>query len=112
MSKREPTIRTVDANDAACTWSELLDDVAQSHDRVVVERGGKPVAAIISTADMDRFRRLEARLHRDLEVLDRIADAFKDIPYEEIEREAAKALAEVRAEMRAERKAKSRASST
>ena len=35
--------------------------------------------------------------NRDFEVLDRMADAFKDVPFEEIEREAAKALAEVRA---------------
>ena len=111
MSKREPTIRTVDASEAARTWSELLDEVAQSHDRVIMERDGAPVAALISAADLERFRRLEAQHDREVEVLDRMADAFRDVPFDEIEREATKALAEVRAEMRAEREVKSKAAS-
>jgi hypothetical protein len=41
-----------------------------------------------------------------------MADAFSNVPFEEIEREAAKAIDEVRAEMRAERKAVSEAAST
>lgn len=102
----------MEASEAARIWSELLDDVAESHDRVIVERDGTPVAAVISVADLERFRRLEAQRDRDFAVLDRMADAFKDVPFEEIEREAAKALTEVRAEMRAEREAKSQAAST
>ena len=112
MSTREPTVRVVDASDAVRTWHELLDDVAQSHNRVIVERDGMAVAAVISAADLERFRRLEKARARDFEVLDQMADAFKDVPFEEIEHEAAKALAEVRAEMRAEREAKSAATST
>ena len=103
MSTREPTIRTVDASEAARTWSQLLDDVAASHDRVIVERGGEPVAAVISVADLERFRRLEAQRNRDFAIVQEVREAFKDVPFEEIEREAAKALAEVRAEMREER---------
>lgn len=100
MSKPDPTIRTVDANEAAGTWSKLLDKVAQSHERVIVERGGMPIAAVISVADLKRFKSLETELVRDFEVLNRMADAFKDVPFEELEREAAQALAEVRAERR------------
>ncbi len=36
-------------------------------------------------------------------VIDEMRAAFRDVPAEEIEREAERALAEVRAEMRAER---------
>jgi hypothetical protein len=39
----------------------------------------------------------------DWDVIDRMREAFEGVPFEEIEREAAKALAEVRAEMRQER---------
>src|SRR5882672_4875571 len=100
MSAHEPTVRTMDASEAGRTWSELLDDVAQSHDRVIVERSGEPVAAIISAADLDRFTRLEAERARDFAVVERMQSAFDGVPFEEIEREAARALAEVRAEMR------------
>lgn len=103
MSKREPTVRTVDANEVARTWSKLLNDVAESHDRVIVERDGTPVAAVISAADLERFRRLEGLAHflDDREVA--VSLSLKDVPIEEIEREAAKALAEVRAEVSQER---------
>jgi prevent-host-death family protein len=97
MSKPDPTIRTVDANEAAGTRSELLDKVAQSHERVIVERGGTPIAAVISVADLARYKNLEAQLVREFEVLNRMADAFNAVPFEEIERETAKALANVRA---------------
>ena len=43
----------------------------------------------------------------DIAVLDEIAEAFADVPLEELEREVDKAVAEVRAEMRRERAARS-----
>lgn len=42
----------------------------------------------------------------DFAVIDRMAAAFADVPFDEIEAEAAKALAEVRAEMAAEARAR------
>jgi prevent-host-death family protein len=103
MSTPEPTVRIVDASEAARTLNELLDDVSQTNSRVVVEKGGMPVAAVISAADLERFRRLEEQRKRDFEVVKRMQEAFAGVPFEEIEREAAKALAEVRAEIRQER---------
>src|SRR5215212_359889 len=104
MATQEPTVRTIDADEAGRQWPELLSDVAQSHDRVIVEQEGRPVAAIISAADLARLRRFEEERERDFAVIDELQEAFKDVPFEEIEREAAKALAEVRAEMREERR--------
>jgi prevent-host-death family protein len=110
MATQGPTVRTVDAAEASQTWGQILDDVAQSHDRVIVARGGTPIAAVISAADLERFRRLEEERDRDFAVVERMRAAFEGVPFEEIEREAAKALAEVRAEMRAERQNTSSAS--
>ena len=104
MSTREPTVRTVDASEAARTLNDLLDDVSQTNSRVVVEKGGMPVAAVISAADLERFHRLEEQHKRAFAIVEEVRAAFKDVPYEEIEREAAKALDEVRAEMREERR--------
>jgi prevent-host-death family protein len=101
----EPTIQTVDAGDVQHSWSQLLEAVSQSHDRVIVEEGGKPVAAIISAADLARLKRLDQQDERDSALIERMEAAFEGVPFEEIEREAAKALAEVRAEMRLERQA-------
>ena len=103
MATQEPTERTIDADEAGRQWPELLQDVARSHDRVIVEQEGKPVAAIIAVADLQFLKRLEEQRERDFAIVDEVREAFKDVPFEEIEREAAKALAEVRAEMRQER---------
>jgi hypothetical protein len=57
---------------------------------------------------LERLARLDAQREERFAVVDRMRAAFADVPTEEIEREAAKAVAEVRAEMAAERKAHAR----
>jgi prevent-host-death family protein len=109
MATHEPTTRTISADEAGKSWGHLLDEVAQTSARVIVERDGKPVAAVVSPADLRRLARLDARRERAFDVIRRMEAAFEGVPYEEIEREAAKALAEVRAEMRAEREQTARA---
>lgn len=102
MAIREPTTHTIDAAEATQRWSHLLEEVSRRETRVIVERGGVPVAAIISTDDLERFRRYEAEREKDFAILDEIGEAFKDVPPEEIEQEVGKALAEVREESRRE----------
>jgi hypothetical protein len=102
-TQQEPTVRTIDADEAGRQWPALLDEVARSHNRMIVERDGQPVAAVIPVADLHSLRRLDEQRERDFVLIRRMEAAFEDVPFEEIEREAAKALAEVRAEMREER---------
>jgi len=111
MSLTERTTRTINASEARQQWSSLLKQVHQSQDRVIVERSGVPIAAIISAADLERLIRLEAERDRDFAVVDLMRAAFEDVPFEEIEREAAKAIAEVRADKRREREAAARVES-
>ena len=104
MRKPEkPEIRTVQASEARQRLPGLLNRVYQGKTRIVVERSGIPVAAIVT---VDELRRLEA-LDKDREELwaamERMSDAFKDVPPEELEREINRAVAEARAELRAER---------
>lgn len=100
MTLREPRTQTIDLTDAEQRWSQLVEGVSKSRTRVIVEQGGRPVAAIISAEDLERFKRLEAERERDFAILDEIGEAFKDVPAEEIEREVAKAIAEIREEDR------------
>jgi prevent-host-death family protein len=98
MAEREPTTQTVKASEARAQWSQLINKVARRQTRVIVEKSGVPVAAIISTQDLERLNHLEAQRQRDFQALENSWAAFKDAPAEEVEREAAKAIAEVRAE--------------
>jgi len=98
----EPMIETIAASEARQHFSQLLNRVFRREMRVVIEKSGIPVAALVSADDLQRLRRYEEQRKEDFAVLDRMRAAFKDVPAEEIEREVARAIADVRAEKRAE----------
>ncbi|MDO8657778.1 MAG: type II toxin-antitoxin system prevent-host-death family antitoxin [Candidatus Levybacteria bacterium] len=89
------------ASEARQQWSQLLNKVFRGQTRVVVEKSGIPVAAVISAEDLERFTQLEEQRNRRFKVLDRIGEAFKNIPAKKIDREIVRAISEVRAERRA-----------
>jgi prevent-host-death family protein len=100
MIEPEPMTKTIKASDARQQFSKLLNDVFRTESRVLVEKSGIPVAAIISAKDFQRLARLEAERNRDFAILDELREAFKDVPVEEIEREVSRALSQVRKENR------------
>lgn len=104
MRERDvPTTQTLKASEVRSQWSRLLTQVARRQARVLVEKSGIPVAAIIAPEDLARLTRLEAERAARFAVIDQIRDAFKDTPDAELEREIPKAVAEARAQLRAER---------
>ena len=90
--------------------SRVINAVSNDEARVLVEKNGVPVAAIVSVSDLRRLVHRD-RTIRDQEdddpfaVIDRMREAFKDVPDEEIERETDRAIAEIRAKDRAAREA-------
>lgn len=94
---------TVKFTEARSHLSELVNQVAREERRVVIEKHGVPVSALVSPNDLRDLERLAERRQQQLEAFKRIGEAFADVSEDEIEREVAKALAEVRSEMRAER---------
>jgi prevent-host-death family protein len=95
--------QTLNVSDARKQFSTLINQVAKKETRVLVEKSGAPVAAIVSAEDLVRLQQFDEQRERDFAVLAEIGEAFKDVPPEEIEQEVRKALTEVRDEMRAER---------
>jgi prevent-host-death family protein len=101
----EPTTETLKTSDVGERLDELIDRVAGRRGRrIVIQRDGVPVAAVVSIADLEWFDHLVAQREERFKVLDEIGRAFADVSDEEVEREALKAVAEVRAEMKAERR--------
>ena len=88
------------ASEARAQWSQLLNKVFGNQARVVVEKSGIPVAAVISAQDLQRFTQMEEQRAKKFAVLDRIGEAFKDVSEKEIEKQVKKAISEVRAENR------------
>lgn len=100
MPRPEPPTERINVTEARRGWSGLLNRVFRRESRVVIEKSGIPVAAIIPYWEYEAYLRLRAKRMERFKVLDEMRDAFKDVPPEEIEREVAKAIAEVRAENR------------
>lgn len=100
MRKHHTMTQTMKASVARQQWSQLLNKVFRSQTRIVVEKSGIPVAAVISVDDLERFTQLEEQRKERFKALDKIRETFKNIPPEKLEQEIGKALAKVRKERR------------
>jgi prevent-host-death family protein len=84
--------QTIKASAAREQWHQLLDRIYRADDRVVVEKSGIPVAAVISVRDLARLKQLEAERAERFAALDASWDAFKDVPVDEVEEEVTAAV--------------------
>lgn len=102
MSEGKPASQCVRVDAPATGWSDATARATADNAAVLIEQDGRPVAAIISYSEYQRFQKLDANRRERFQALYDTWEAFRDLPPEEVEREAARAVAEVRAEMRAE----------
>ncbi|MBA2453362.1 MAG: type II toxin-antitoxin system Phd/YefM family antitoxin [Chloroflexia bacterium] len=100
MDNQEPVTEIIKASEARRQWSALLNEVFRQDKRVVVEKSGVPVAAIISAKDLRRLERYDRDWDESFKILERAGEAFADVPLEELEAEVTRALREVREEQR------------
>jgi prevent-host-death family protein len=107
MREQQPMTQTMKLSDVRSQFSRLVNGVYRRETRVLVEKSGIPVAGIVSAEDLKRLDQLDKEREANFAVLDEVRAVFKDVPPEELEREAARALTEVREEMRAEREERS-----
>lgn len=103
MRDSQPMNQTMKISDVRGQFNTLVNQVYRREARVVVEKSGIPVAALVSTEDLKRLNQLDRERAERFSILDEMRAAFEDVSPEELEREAERALTEVRAEMRAER---------
>ena len=96
MREREPMTQTMKASEARGAWSKLLNQVFRRETRVVVEKHGIPIAAIISAEDLRMLNELEAERRRRFEVLDEIRGVLANVSTEDLEQEVEQAITEAR----------------
>lgn len=99
MNLEAPITQTIEVSDLDDELAHLIDEVSQDELRVIVARAGRPVAAVVSVTDLERWAQLDRERNERFEVIDRIRAAFAEVDPDELEREIASALAEVRQEM-------------
>lgn len=97
MARRPPQKETQSASGTRQQWSDTLARVYRRETRVLVEKSGIPVAAIVSVDDLEQLERLDERQDA-FEALDRTRSAFEGVPDQELDDRVAAALAQVRGE--------------
>lgn len=103
MRTHPPTVETMKISDVRGQLNSLVNRVYRHETRVVVEKSGIPVAGIVSAEDLRRLDQLDRERESDFALLESLRDKFADVPDEEIEREAIRAVADVRERYRTER---------
>ena len=102
MREHEPTTQTMKASQARAEWSQILNKVFRKQARVLVEKSGIPVAAIVSADDLERLARLDAERRTRFEAIEAIRAKNADKDPNEVERDVAEEIAAVRAEHRSQ----------
>lgn len=100
MRTPEPTTQTVNISALKTALSGLIDAISRQEARVLIEKDGAPVAALVSAEDWERLSRFEREREERFSVIDRMREAFADVSPEEIEREAERTVAEARERIR------------
>lgn len=97
MREHHPKTQTMNITDFKKQLPSLVSAVYHNGLRVLIEKAGKPVVAFVSADDLERLSRFEQEREERFKVIDRMRDAFKDVPPEEIERETDRIIAGIRA---------------
>jgi prevent-host-death family protein len=98
MRDQERSTQIMNIRQARDQFSQVVNRVHRKETRIIVEKSGIPVAAIVSADDLEQMRRMEAEREERFKALEATRQAFKNVPPEELEQEVERALAEVRAE--------------
>ena len=98
MKLSSSIVQTTSLHDFNADPQKAIERVNHSETRIVVQKDGVAVAVLISAADLKELQQLELERDRDFAILDEIRETFKDIPAEEIEREAENSIRQVRSD--------------
>jgi prevent-host-death family protein len=91
--------RHVGAREARAQFADLLGQVHYGSETVIIERAGKPMAALVPLEVVEQYLAARERLFA---VVDEIRAQAPTLPEAEVEQDVAEALAAVRAARRSE----------
>lgn len=102
MREPEPMTQTMKISEVKNTLSSLVNQVYHKETRILVEKSGIPVAALVSAEDLRRLNQLDRAWDDRTKAIERFSQAFADVPTEEAEAEVARIIAEHRRHRAAE----------
>lgn len=77
-TKNEPAVWKVNVADAKRDFSEIMSRVAFKNERILIERRGKPMAALVSVEDLERLE--QASGNKERKGMLAAAGAWEDYP--------------------------------
>ncbi len=83
----------ISAREARNKFADLMGSVHYGGEEVIVERSGRPMAAVIP---VEMYERLVSERRSRLEVIDEIRSSLPDVSPEEIEKDVSRAIEKVR----------------
>ena len=104
MREQEPMTQTMKISDVKNTLSSLVNKVYRKETRVLVEKSGIPVAALVSADDLTRLQQLDRDWDAGTRALERFSEAFADVPVPDLEAKIDQIIAEGRTIDEAERR--------
>ncbi|MBA2597958.1 MAG: type II toxin-antitoxin system prevent-host-death family antitoxin [Chloroflexia bacterium] len=94
MTEQERTTQTMKISEVKARLSSLVNEVYRKETRVLVEKAGIPVAALVTVKDLARLTQLEHEKSARWKALETISLAFEDVPLEELEAQLDRIAAE------------------
>lgn len=91
-------VKRMSTKEARDRFAQVLGMVHYGKDTVIVEKQGKPVAAVI---DVERYEQLKRAWEEPFKILDRIWARNRDKDFDQVQEDVAEAIAETRAQARA-----------
>lgn len=96
MRKPTPETETMKISEVKSHLSSLVNEVYRKEKRIIIEKSGIPVAAVVSMDELERLDRMQRDWDERFATIDHVREAFKDVPPEEIERNLSALVSEMR----------------
>ena len=97
MREHDPMTQTMNISEGKNQIANVLNRVYRQETRVLAEKSGIPVAAVVSTEDLARLQRLDREWEQTTQAIARLSQAFADIPVPELEAKIDEIIADNRA---------------
>ena len=96
MGKQGLVTRLMTFSEVKSTFANLVDAIARHETRVLVQKDGVPVAALVSVEDLMRLKLLARDGAESPQALERIGAALRDVTPNEAERNIERIISEGR----------------
>jgi prevent-host-death family protein len=96
MRQGTPETQTMKISDVKNQLSSLVNEIYRREKRILIEKAGIPVAALLSADDLALLEERDRRWEEGAQAMERMSVAFADVPVEELEAEIRRIIDENR----------------